>query len=98
MVQSITNGKFPPRWPHPSNWSNLLRKHSVTIRGHRTSFSIEDEFYEELLALANTHGKSLAWLVSRIDAARGQETNLSSAIRLHVLKSLKSSNTPVNSN
>lgn len=85
-------GAYPERFL--PNWSSLLKKHSVTIRGHRTSFSIEDEFYEELLALADAQGKSLAWLVSRIDVARGQEMNLSSAIRLYVLKQLKSSISP----
>ncbi|MEM7462980.1 MAG: ribbon-helix-helix domain-containing protein [Pseudomonadota bacterium] len=67
----------------------MLKKHSITIRGHRTSFSIEDEFYRELLALAETENKPLARLVSQIDERRSPDTNLSSAIRLRVLEALK---------
>lgn len=67
----------------------MLKKRSITIRGHRTSFSVEDAFHEELLRLADTQGKSLAWLVTRIDAARPQDQNLSSALRVHVLEALK---------
>ena len=66
-----------------------MRKHSVTICGHQTSFSIEDEFYSELVAICERDGKSLASLVSQIDAQRKPGTNLSSAIRLHVLAAVK---------
>lgn len=66
-----------------------MKKRSVTIRGHRTSFSVEDAFYEELLAQAEQTGQSLARLVTRIDIARAPEVNLSSAIRLHVLETMK---------
>ena len=67
----------------------MLRKHSITIRGHRTSFSIEDAFYRELLRLAKERGKSLAWLVTQIDAARPEDYSLSSALRLHVLEAIQ---------
>ncbi|MGI9354946.1 MAG: ribbon-helix-helix domain-containing protein [Rhizobiaceae bacterium] len=66
-----------------------LRKHSVSIRGHRTSFSLEDEFWEPLNQLAAESGTSVAALVSRIDARRGEGVNLSSALRLHVLRKLQ---------
>jgi predicted DNA-binding ribbon-helix-helix protein len=68
----------------------MLRKHSVTINGHGTSYSIEDEFHEELARLASAQGKPLARMIAAIDAARQPGTNLSSAIRLHVLKALQS--------
>ncbi len=66
----------------------MARKHSVTIRGHRTSFSIEDEFMAQLRTLAQRDGVSLARLVERIDAGRDDGENLSSALRLYVLRSL----------
>jgi predicted DNA-binding ribbon-helix-helix protein len=68
----------------------MLRKHSVTINGHGTSYSIEDEFHAELARLAAVEGKPLARLIASIDAARQPGTNLSSAIRLHVLEALRS--------
>lgn len=65
------------------------RKRSVTIRGHRTSYSVEDAFYRELLRMAETSGISLGALIAEIDAQRPADSNLSSAIRLHVLDRLK---------
>jgi predicted DNA-binding ribbon-helix-helix protein len=64
---------------------SLVRKHSVAIRGHRTSFSLEQPFYDDLLAIAAERGTTLAALVAEIDAARPREANLSSALRLYVL-------------
>lgn len=60
------------------------RKHSFTIRGHRTSISLEEAFWEALREIAAAEGQSLAAAVARIDTERG-ETNLSSAVRLWVL-------------
>ncbi len=51
-------------------------KHSVTIRGHRTSFSLEAPFYEELAAIAVRRGVKFAVLVAEIDVSRPRETNL----------------------
>lgn len=64
----------------------MLRKRSITINGHATSYSIEDAFHAELARLARASGISLAALVARLDAERPDGQNLSSAIRLHVLK------------
>ena len=66
-----------------------MKKHSITIRGHRTSFSLEDEFWLELKALAAHDRTALSQLVTMIDADRKPDENLSSALRLHVLKNLK---------
>jgi predicted DNA-binding ribbon-helix-helix protein len=66
-----------------------VRKRSVTIRGHRTSFSLEPAFLEELQRIAAGRRIPLAALVAEIDAARGEDVNLSSALRLHVLEDLK---------
>lgn len=66
-----------------------MRKRSVTIHGHRTSISLETAFWTELRKIADARGSSVAALVAEIDEARGERANLSSAIRLHVLESLK---------
>ena len=65
----------------------MLRKRSVTISGHRTSISLEDEFWDELVLISKHREVSLNELVSMIDKKR--DNNLSSAIRIFVLKSLK---------
>ena len=71
----------------------MIRKRSVSLSGHKTSFSLEDEFWEELRSLSAGEGKSVASLLIEIDKSRTPDTNLSSAIRIHVLKTLKSRNT-----
>jgi predicted DNA-binding ribbon-helix-helix protein len=68
----------------------MIRKHSVTLHGHRTSFSLEDAFWVETQAIARARGLSLAALLSDIDENRPQDANLSSAIRIYVLTWLKS--------
>lgn len=57
-----------------------LVKRSVTIQGHRTSFSLEPVFWDALRDAATADGKALNALVAEIDEAR--TTNLSSAIRV----------------
>ena len=59
-------------------------KRSVTIAGHRTSLSLEDEFWSALKAIAKSRRTSLTSLIAEIDASRGPR-NLSSAIRVFVL-------------
>ena len=71
-----------------------VRKRSVTIRGHRTSFSLEQPFLEDLRAIAATRGVALAALIAEIDAARPRSDNLSSALRVFVLKQAKLPRTP----
>lgn len=58
-------------------------KRSVTIIGHRTSVSLEEEFWEALCDIAREDELSVNALVGAID--KGRTTNLSSAIRLFVL-------------
>ena len=57
-----------------------LVKRSVTIQGHRTSFSLEPVFWSALRDAAAEEGKALSALVAEIDEAR--TTNLSSALRV----------------
>jgi predicted DNA-binding ribbon-helix-helix protein len=64
-------------------------KRSLTIAGHRTSISLEPEFWAALKREAEKDGQSLATLVGEIDRGRGQN-NLSSAIRVWILKRLVS--------
>ena len=61
-------------------------KRSVTIRGHRTSFSLEQPFFDALQAIAARRGTALAALVAQIDGQRPQGANLSSALRVFVLE------------
>ncbi len=65
------------------------QKRSVTLKGHRTSVSLEDAFWHELKRLAAQRKMAINALVSEIDVARGTEIGLASAIRLHVLQALK---------
>ncbi|MCK5745795.1 MAG: ribbon-helix-helix domain-containing protein, partial [Oricola sp.] len=58
---------------------------SVTIAGHRTSFSVEDEFFVLLKRAADEDSRSLASLIAEIDETRPRDSNLSSALRLYVL-------------
>ncbi|HEX2146568.1 MAG TPA: ribbon-helix-helix domain-containing protein [Pseudorhizobium sp.] len=67
----------------------MIRKHSATLHGHRTSFSLEDEFWDELKRIATARRVSLAGLIAEIDDARPSDSNLSSALRVHVLGWLK---------
>jgi predicted DNA-binding ribbon-helix-helix protein len=69
----------------------LIRKHSVTLHGHRTSFSLEDAFWSEIQAIAKARNMTLAALLRDIDETRLQDTNLSSTIRIYVLHWIKDS-------
>jgi predicted DNA-binding ribbon-helix-helix protein len=65
-----------------------MRKRSITIHGHQTSISLEDEFWQELAAIARARKLSLNALVTEVDKARGG-TNLSSTLRVYVLNQAK---------
>ena len=65
-----------------------MQKHSVKIAGHSTSISLEPEFWAELVGLAEEQELSINDLITEIDTMRDQG-NLSSAIRIYVLKTLK---------
>jgi predicted DNA-binding ribbon-helix-helix protein len=64
-----------------------MQKRSVRIAKHNTSISLEAEFWTELKRLAAEQKCSLNQLVAKVDAKRGG--NLSSALRLYVLRDLK---------
>ena len=60
-------------------------KRSIILAGHKTSVSLEDEFWGGLKEIAGKRLMSLSTLVDTIDAQRQQGSNLSSALRLFVL-------------
>ncbi len=62
-----------------------LHKRSVTIAGHRTSLSLEPEFWAALRNRARARGLSLARLIGEIDRGRVGR-NLSSAVRVFLLE------------
>jgi predicted DNA-binding ribbon-helix-helix protein len=62
-------------------------KRSVIVAGHRTSVSLETAFWNELARLAKVRHVSLNTLIADVDATR--TGNLSSALRLFVLHSVK---------
>ena len=67
-----------------------MRKRSISVNGHQTSISLEDEFWQELAAIARLRKVSLNALVTEIDKQRsgpkGGGGNLSSTLRVYVLK------------
>ena len=60
----------------------------MKLKRHATSVSLEDEYWSELKRMAGAAGQSLSELIAGIDEARSSD-NLSSALRLAVLKDLK---------
>ena len=69
-----------------------LRKHSVIIAGHATSFSLEEEFWRDLRVVARLRRVSMNALIASIDATR--QGNLSSALRLFVLECYRKGELP----
>ena len=61
-------------------------KRSLTLRGHRTSVSLEAEFWDAFRAIAAERGQPINALAAEIDEARGTDLGLASAIRLFVLR------------
>ena len=62
------------------------KKHSLTLKGHRTSVSLEDEFWKAFQEIAKEKHVSINELANVIDADRGSDAGLASAIRVYVLK------------
>lgn len=61
-------------------------KRSLTLKGHRTSVSLEDPFWDAFRMIAEKKGLPINALAAQIDADRGIELGLASAIRLYVLR------------
>lgn len=60
-------------------------KHSLTLRGHRTSVSLESEFWQAFRHIAAAQDKTINALAIEIDEARRDDAGLASAIRVFVL-------------
>lgn len=63
-------------------------KHSLTLRGHRTSVSLEQAFWDGFRDVAAARGQTINALAVEIDAAR-DDIGLASAIRVFVLAALR---------
>ena len=61
----------------------MLIKKSITIKKHRTSLSLEKEFWDALKFIAEEQKCTIENLVSRIDSNR--KTSLASSIRVYLL-------------
>jgi predicted DNA-binding ribbon-helix-helix protein len=68
---------------------SLVVKRSVIIDGHKTSMSLEDDFWQGVKKIAAGRRVTIAGLVHEIDRQR-QQGNLSSAVRLFVLEYYRS--------
>ena len=63
-----------------------MKKISVSLSGHQTSISIEDEFIVALNKIARDKNRSIASIIQEIDSNRTPNTNLSYAVRVWILK------------
>ena len=72
------------------------KKRSLTIAGHRTSISLEDDFWEALKDMGKARGRSVPDLISEIDAGRGP-SGLSSAIRSAILAFYRANSSKIKS-
>jgi predicted DNA-binding ribbon-helix-helix protein len=63
---------------------SLVIKRSIVVGGHKTSVSLEDDFWGALKEIALRHRVTLSDLVGSLDSQR-QHGNLSSTVRLFVL-------------
>jgi len=72
----MSNTNDPPR--------STIAKRSIAVNGHKTSVTMEPEFWRALKEIARLQGTTLFALVGSIDLKR-DHSNLCSALRLFVL-------------
>lgn len=65
-----------------------MKKISISLSGHHTSITLENEFFETLKKIAEKDRKSIAAIISSIDKNRNPDSNLSSEIRIWILHRL----------
>ena len=68
---------------------SAIAKRSVVLGGHKTSVSLESEFWQALRDIADRQSVNVSKLVQKIDGNRG-DGNLSSAVRVFVLDHFRS--------
>ena len=61
-------------------------KHSLTLRGHRASVTLEPDFWQALRDIATSKDISINVLAAQIDESREADIGLASAIRVYVLR------------
>lgn len=74
---------------------SAILKRSIILRGHKTSVSLEDEFWTALKEIAQSRQITATELISQIDATR-HPGNLSSALRITVLGHYRQTTNPAN--
>lgn len=81
----VTAGTKRSRTEGPLGRKSAIVKRSIELHGHKTSVSLEDQFWDGLRDIAERTRTPLPMLLQTIDAQRGY-ANLSSAIRVYVLE------------
>ena len=74
-----------PKYPAGPPMKSRVIKRSTLVDGRKTSVTLEDEFWTALKKIATTQNIGTPKLISMIDSQR-QNNNLSSAIRVYVLR------------
>lgn len=69
--------------------SNRPKKRSLTLKGHRTSVSLEDDFWSSFQEIAAERKQAVNALAAEIDSQRGNDMGLASALRLFILRHYK---------
>jgi len=75
--------------------NSVIAKRSIVIKGHKTSISMEDQFWSALKEIATERRLTLSELVTSVDHDRGDLRNLSSALRTFVLARYRPAPAPV---
>lgn len=73
---------------------STIIKRSIDLGGHKTSVSLENEFWEALREIADGQKSTMSAVIQTIDNTR-QQANLSSSIRLYVLEHFRKRSTAV---
>ena len=68
-----------------------MKKISVSLSGHQTSITLEPEFISALRNIAKKNNRPIAQIIGEIDTSRPIGVNLSSAIRVWILKYFQNS-------
>jgi predicted DNA-binding ribbon-helix-helix protein len=70
---------------------SYIRERSIHLHGQKTSVSLEDEFWDAFRQIAAARGERLPDLINTIPGERPHGANLSSSIRLFVLRHVRAS-------